>query len=144
MRNGVVVMMVAALGFGCAGAGPVEPVGPAAAAPEAARPQKPIPDQEPEVTTQVGEILAQYANGTLAPQRLTERAGPSVLPDQAGPAAARLRAYGDLDKMELLERGTDGEDRLYRYRARYRQGSAMVDITFNKGGKIARLQVRPE
>ncbi|MES2739474.1 MAG: hypothetical protein V4754_00765 [Pseudomonadota bacterium] len=137
MGRALILMMVVALACGCAGAAPDGRVAPAAG-------PAPIADQEPDVTAQVSDILAQYVAGSLTPERYTERAGAALLPDQAAQTAARLRAFGELDKLELLARSTDGEDRLYRYRARYRQGGAVVDITFSKGGRIARLAVRPE
>lgn len=106
-----------------------------------ARPPKPIPDQEPEVTQQVRTILLQHADGKAAPERYTERAGAALFPGPAKQLEACLRGYGALDTLQLLERKTDGEDRQYRYRAIYRNAQALVDITFNKAGRVSRFSV---
>lgn len=106
-----------------------------------ARPPKPIPDQEPEVTLQVRTMLLEYAEGKVAPERYTERAGAALFPGPAKQLEACLRGFGALDTLQLLERKTDGEDRQYRYRALYRNAAALVDITFNKAGRVSRFSV---
>ncbi|MET3129761.1 hypothetical protein AAKU55_000002 [Oxalobacteraceae bacterium GrIS 1.11] len=131
--------MVAMLCVGCAHADADSPAPDAGAAAQAARPAKPIPDLEPDVERQVREILLQQAGPGLTPERFTERGG-------AGSAelGTRLRGYGALLSLELLARNTDGEDRLYRYRARYDNATALVDITFNKANRIHLLRVEAE
>jgi hypothetical protein len=144
MRLSYAVVMVAMLHAGCADAGrPAQSAAPQLAA-EKPLPPKPIPDQEPEVTQAVRQILLSAAEGKLAPGQFTERAGAAMFPDQARTLGASLRGYGALDSLQLLERKVDGEDRLYRYRALYAKASVLVDITFNKGGRIGLLQARPE
>ncbi|MEC5160815.1 MULTISPECIES: hypothetical protein [unclassified Janthinobacterium] len=144
MRLSYAVVMVATLYAGCAVAerpaqtsAPVAPVG-------QPLPPKPIPDQEPEVTQAVRQVLLDAAEGKVAPQQFTERARAAMFPDEAKALGASLRGYGALDSLQLLERKVDGEDRLYRYRAAYAKASVLVDITYNKGGRIGLLQARPE
>ncbi len=148
MRLCYAVIALASLQAGCAGAGrPVPDAAPRAgvvATAEKPPPEKPIPDEEPAVTQTVRETLLRVAEGKAGPEQFTERAGAAMFPVQAGELGARLRGYGALGELQLLARKVDGEDRLYRYRARYPQVSVLVDITFNKGGRIGLLQARPE
>jgi hypothetical protein len=144
MRLSYAVVMVATLYAGCADAERPAQNGAPQVAAEKPLPPKAIPDQEPEVTQTVRQILLNAAEGRVAPEQFTERAGAAMFPDQAKTLGANLRGYGALDTLQLLERKVDGEDRLYRYRAAYAKASVLVDITFNKGGRIGLLQARPE
>lgn len=105
---------------------------------------KPIPDLEPQLTQQVRELLLQYAEGSLPEQSFTEKARALLFPRAAQEKGAEIALYGKLIDLQLLARKVDGEDRNYRYRARYSKQSVLVDIHFNKGGKVDYLQINPE
>jgi hypothetical protein len=107
-------------------------------------PAKPIPDLEPQVTRQLHTLLLQYADGNLEVQVFTEKALallPAKLRRENG---ARLASYGPLTSLQLLSRSVYGEDRRYRYRALYSGATLLVEINFNKGGKLDYLQITPE
>lgn len=141
MRIVHIVLVLASLGLttACQGGAPES----AQAAP-AQRPARPIPDEEPGVTGQVREILLRQADGSIAPELFTERARAALFPRAAAELGARLRGYGALGQLQLLSRAVDGEDRQYRYRALYAGATVLVEITFNKAARVARLQVTPE
>ena len=107
-------------------------------------PPKAIPDQEPEVTAQVKELLKQYAAEGIGADRLTTKAGMALAQPEAKARQAALRDWGALSALELLERKTFGEDRLYRYRARFAARTALLDISFNKGGRVDTLVIASE
>ncbi len=107
-------------------------------------PPKAIPDQEPEVTAQVTELLKQYASDGISADRLTTKASTALAQPEAQSRQAALRNWGTLSSLELLERKTFGEDRIYRYRARFGTRAALLDISFNKGGRVDTLVIKPE
>ncbi|MDC8756979.1 hypothetical protein [Janthinobacterium fluminis] len=139
MRLSYAAILMATLYAGCAGAG--DPPAAAQAGAAAARPPKPIPDIEPETTEQLRAVLLHIAAGKATMEGYTERAAAAAQGQEMG---ARLRAYGALQALQLLERKVDGENRVYRYRAVYAQGPVLVDVTFGKGARIDRLQLAPE
>ncbi|AZP12609.1 hypothetical protein [Undibacterium parvum] len=47
-------------------------------------------------------------------------------------------------RLQLLSRSVYGEDRRYRYRALYSGATLLVEINFNKGGKLDYLEITPE
>ena len=100
-----------------------------------------IPDQEPEVTTQVAEVLEGVADGKPAPERFTER-GASYL---AAPGlAAAMKGCTRPLALELLSRNVNGEDRLYVYRAKCQPQALRIAVDFNKAARINRLELAPE
>ena len=103
---------------------------------------KAIPDAEPDVTLQVGALLAQLGRGTLPAAWLTDKAQAALAP-QLPQMAAALRPC-PAPSLELLARTSKGEDRLYLYRALCPATPLLVEIDFNKAAKINRLALRPE
>jgi len=100
-----------------------------------------IPDEEPEVTTQVAEVLEAVADGKAATERFTER-GASYL---AVPGlAALLKGCHRPLVLELLSRNVNGEDRLYVYRAKCQPQALRIAVDFNKAARINRLELAPE
>jgi D-alanyl-D-alanine carboxypeptidase len=105
---------------------------------------KAIPDVEPQITQQVRALLLQYADGSLPEVSFTEKARALMFPKAAQENGAEIALYGKLTGLQLLARKVDGEDRNYRYRALYSKETVLVDIHFNKGGKVDYLQIIPE
>lgn len=136
MRAAVPACAIALLLSACAQApGPVPAAAPARAA---------IADAEPDVTAQVQAILARMAGGTLAPDALTDNARAAMPAGGLQAMGAALRRCGGPPALELLERSTKGEDRLYLYRAPCAGKPLLVEMGFAKGARINRLQVRPQ
>lgn len=46
---------------------------------------------------------------------------------------------GEVKALELMEKTAEGEQRNYRYRARYSQRKIMVSVGLTKGDRIAKL-----
>lgn len=105
---------------------------------------KAIPDMEPQVTQQVRQLLRQYAQGSLPEADFTEKARSLLPPKAIQENGLKIASYGQLEQLQLLSRKVDGEDRNYRYRAAYSKANLLVDINFNKAGKVAYLQLIPE
>lgn len=100
-----------------------------------------IPDQEPDVTAQVADVLAAVADAIPVQDRFTER-GASYL---AVPGlSAALSGCPRPIVLELLSRNVFGEDRLYVYRARCHPLPIRIAIDFNKAARINRLELAPE
>lgn len=130
MQNAWSGLITALLIAGCANAQP--------------RPPKAIPDAEPEVTAQVGTILANVSTGKLAQELLTDNLKAALSTDELRQMGAALRACGAAPPLELLERTTKGEDRQYLYRVPCAGKSLLATIHFNKGARVNQLRVRPE
>lgn len=100
-----------------------------------------IPDQEPEVTAQVAELLEGVADGKSAQERFTER-GATYL---AAPGLQEaMKGCTRPFQLELLSRNVFGEDRLYVYRAKCQPRSLRIAIDFNKAARVNRLEVAGE
>ena len=101
-----------------------------------------IEDSEPDVTRQVSQIVGRIAQSSLAPDELTNNAQAawSTAPMQA--MAAALKPCGVTPALQLLQRTTKGEDRQYVYRVPCDGKNLVLEIDFNKGGKINKLNVR--
>lgn len=133
MRTAASACVIALLLNACAQAqGPAAPVRAA------------IADAEPDVTQQVQAILGHVAAGTLGLEVLTDNARTAMPAAGLQAMAAALRPCGNPPALELLERSTKGEDRLYLYRAPCAGKALLVEIGFAKGARINRLQVRPQ
>ena len=100
-----------------------------------------IPDQEPDVTAQVADILAAVADATPATERFTER-GASYLAVPGLPAT--LNSCPRPIALELLSRNVFGEDRLYVYRTKCGRQWLRIAIDFNKAARVNRLELAPE
>lgn len=133
MRHKHTALLAALILAGCAQAGK-----PAAGAAPA------IEDQEPDVTRQVQSILEQVARGGLAQEALTDNARGVLVPARLHEMGAAVRSCGAIPQLQLLERKTKGEDRMYVYRAPCGGKPVLVEIDFSKGARINRLVVRRE
>ncbi len=104
-------------------------------------PARAIPDQEPDVTAQVAELLDGVADGHPALERFTER-GATYL---AAPGLqAAMKGCARPFQLELLSRNVFGEDRLYVYRAKCQPQSLRIAIDFNKAARVNRLELAAE
>lgn len=100
-----------------------------------------MPDEEPEVTAQVAEVLESVADAAPLLGRFTER-GTSYL---AAPGLqAMLKSCPRPLPLELLSRHVYGEDRMYVYRAKCQPQALRIAIDFNKAARINRLELAPE
>lgn len=129
-----------------AAAAPVAAPPPAPQAPAAGEaPARPlaIEDAEPDVTQQVSAILEKVRAGLLAPDDMTDNARKAYPASQLQRMAGALRPCSKPPVLELIARTTKGEDRSYRYRALC-PTPLMVEIVFNKAGRINHLSVQPE
>jgi hypothetical protein len=100
-----------------------------------------IPDEEPDVTAQVADVLESVADGKAALERFTER-GASYLSVPGLPAL--MKGCRRPLVLELLSRNVNGEDRLYVYRAKCQPQALRIAIDFNKAARINRLELAPE
>jgi len=100
-----------------------------------------IPDEEPEVTAQVAEVLESIADGRPVQDRFTERgAAYLAVPGLQTAMKSCVRPL----KLELLSRNVFGEDRLYVYRAKCEPQMLRIAIDFNKAARVNRLELAPE
>lgn len=103
-----------------------------------------ITDAEPDVTAQVQSILAAVTGGALAPEALTDNARSALPSARLQEMASLLAPCGATPALELLDRQTKGEDRMYVYRAPCGGKPLIMEIDFNKGARVNRLVLRPQ
>jgi hypothetical protein len=102
----------------------------------------PIPDQEPQVTERLRQLLDSAAKGELRPEEFAYvRAG--FFPYGAKRLQERLADLGPLVTLVPLKREDLGDDREHTYDARYGSKSFRVVLDLAPDGKIARLSARP-
>jgi CubicO group peptidase (beta-lactamase class C family) len=105
---------------------------------------RPIEDKEPKITAQIKTVLEQLAAGKPDRDQFT--------PDLAALLSARLRqgladrlvSLGPLQSTVLVERKNEGDNRLYRYRATYREATRLVLCTFDKDARITGFSLQSE
>jgi D-alanyl-D-alanine carboxypeptidase len=105
---------------------------------------KAIPDSEPGVAAQLSALVSQMAKGSMPPGVLSEKAAAVFAPPRMQSLSQHMADLGTLRAVELLERRTDGAQRVYRYRFIYPDERLLVGVTYDKDDKIDKLSFRPE
>lgn len=82
-------------------------------------PEPAIADSTPALTERFRSFLSGLPTGALHATLFTEQAAGFVREDLARGFGQTLREQGRLVRMELLEQATEGDLRVYRYRATY-------------------------
>ncbi len=99
---------------------------------------RPIEDKEPQVTAMLRDLLMQLADGKADAAAFTTQEWQELSPDLSG-YADFLKELGRLQKLELLERKDEGQERIYTYRAAYKE-PLKVELHLTTEGKIAALE----
>ena len=114
-------------------------------APELTPPEvKPIADKEPQVTALLRDVLQETAEGKVDPEVFTPKLRAELFPSEIEQTGDFLKPLGPLLSLDLLERSEEGELRMYRYRAVYKETTISIKLGLNKEGKIAGLDFSDE
>lgn len=105
-------------------------------------PAVPIEEREPEVTEQLRGLLQRMAEGRAAHEDFAYFAKLDFTEMMEGHRAL-LSSMGSLRELALFAREELGDDRVYRYRARYDEGLLEVSLGYAPNGKIGSLDVIP-
>ncbi|MGO4377901.1 hypothetical protein AB4Z19_06505 [Pseudoduganella sp. RAF19] len=97
-------------------------------------------DTEPQVTSEVTDIVARIAGGAAPQDRFTERGAAMTL--ASGTAARQLKGC-DAPSLRLLDRRVKGEDRQYLYRLNCGNAVWLLEVDYNKASRINRMELRP-
>jgi hypothetical protein len=97
-----------------------------------------MPDNEPEVTALVKDLLQQFRDGTADENLFTRDARADVFPARAERIGRLLKFLGAVNKIELAERKKNG-DRTYGYQLTFQNGTRFFKITLTADNKIADL-----
>ena len=106
--------------------------------------ETPIADKEPQVTQMVRRLLQDIADGKARPEQFTEELRKHLFPDEIQELGPALKEMGEVKALELMEKTDGGEQRNYRYRARYSQRTIMVSVGLTRGDLIAKLDFSGE
>ncbi|MBV9958305.1 MAG: beta-lactamase family protein [Acidobacteria bacterium] len=105
---------------------------------------KAIEDKEPQVTALAKDLLLKTAAGTVDPLLFTEKARAVIFPDRMKLAGDFLKSLGAPGAIELVERKYEGELHGYVYRVAYKDATLLFNLSLDKAGKVAGMQLRPE
>lgn len=98
-----------------------------------------IDDREPAVTRRITDLMRQLTSGSADPSAFTPAARAAFFPATAAMFEGYLKPIGEPVKVQLVERGSAPEGRVYRWEFTYKSVTLLVSATLDKNGKIAAL-----
>lgn len=105
---------------------------------------KPIVDSEPQTTQLVRNVLQEITDWKADPDRFTCELRVKLFPEEIQGLGDYLKDLAPLESLELLERGEEGDKRVYRYRAGYEGADLFLSLQLTKDNKIAALDFSDE
>jgi CubicO group peptidase (beta-lactamase class C family) len=106
--------------------------------------QKAIPDREPQVTAFLLSTLADLAADQPNLESFALDGRGLWAPERVKGLSERLKSFGALKSIDLLDHVEDTKSRSYTYRATFADQLALVNLTLDSAHQITALQVRPE
>lgn len=100
-------------------------------------PAKPIEDKEPQVTIMLRAVLDGVAEGKADHELFTPKCWEEISPE-LGTMAEYIKEIGPMQKLELLKRSERNTDRIYTYRATFKE-ALLVRLRLTSDSKIASL-----
>jgi CubicO group peptidase (beta-lactamase class C family) len=105
-------------------------------------PVAPIEDKEPQFTAKVKELIQAFINEKADKDLFTKELQDVVFPT-AKDFSEFLKSHGSFNKVVLIERRDEDDDRIYRYQLIFQNSTKLLMLKVNKDGKIADIQLRP-
>lgn len=99
---------------------------------------RPIEDKEPQVTAMLQSTLTKLTEGKAEASAFTAKQWEELSPNLSG-IAELLKELGPLQKLELLDRRQEGQERVYSYRATFRE-LLKIAMRLTAEAKIAELE----
>jgi hypothetical protein len=97
---------------------------------------KPSPDKEPEVTAHVRSMLKNALEADLRAEDFAAELWKQESPKQQETQAI-LKAFGPLVSLTLVDQGTEGTKRTYRYRFEFEKNTLLQRFIFDEQNKLA-------
>jgi CubicO group peptidase (beta-lactamase class C family) len=98
-----------------------------------------IPDNEPQVTALVKDLIDQFRQGTADENLFTREARLDVFPARAERMVRFLKLIGALNKVELTEKWMKDGDRVYGYQLTFQNGVRFMKMALTTDNKISDL-----
>jgi CubicO group peptidase (beta-lactamase class C family) len=105
---------------------------------------KPIADTEPQVGVLLRTTLAALAAGRVNLDSFAPDERTAWIPDRIKGLSERLKSFGPVESLSLVDSKNEHGSRHYKYRAECADGPMMVDLDLNHDKKITALQIRSE
>ena len=105
---------------------------------------KPIEDREPQVTAFFQQVIEEMAQGKAEPENFTGEAKAEIFPAGVKELMAFFRDAGLPKALQLVERKQEGEDTVYRYRAKLNDSEVVLRFELTKQRKIAEFGILDE
>jgi CubicO group peptidase (beta-lactamase class C family) len=99
----------------------------------------PIADAEPQITKLIGDVMLSLAAGDAPVDAFSPAGRAAFFPANATMFESYLKPLGKPTHVQLVERTTVPEGRLYRYEFTYNMLTLLVSATVGKDGKIVAL-----
>jgi hypothetical protein len=96
---------------------------------------KAIPDTEPGVTAHIRNMLRNALEADLRAEDFTAELWKRESPNQKETQAV-LQAFGSLISLALVDRGTEGANRTYRYRFEFEKNTVLQRFIFDEQNKL--------
>lgn len=105
---------------------------------------KPIPDTEPGAGVLLRTALTELAAGKVNLEVFAPEERSAWMPERIKGLSERLKSFGPVQSLALVESKNEDGSRHYKYRAEFADGPMMVDLYLNRDNKVTALQVRSE
>ncbi len=96
---------------------------------------KPIPDKEPEITSHIRTMFKNALEANMHAEDFTADLWKQESPKQQE-TQATLKAFGPLVSLTLVDRGSDGPNRIYRYRFEFEKNTLLQRFIFDEQNKL--------
>jgi CubicO group peptidase (beta-lactamase class C family) len=103
--------------------------------------EKPIVDNDPQVTARIKSVIEDFANSKLDTNRFTPELASGLSNELKAGFGDDVRKLGTIQSLDLIEQKNEGDNRVYRYRLNYQRASLFVLGTFNKENKIIKFAI---
>lgn len=105
---------------------------------------KPIADTEPQAGVLLGTILTDLTTGKVNLESFASEERNLWTPERIRGFSERLKPFGALKSLSLVESKNEEGLRHYKYRCEFAEGPMMVDLYLSRDNKISGLRVRSE
>jgi CubicO group peptidase (beta-lactamase class C family) len=104
----------------------------------------PPPAPEPAVTELVKTILKEVGDNKLSKDRFTAEMWEALTGPESAGVSGLVRTLGAVQDITILDKKTEGDERIYRIRVSFARAKATVLLTLTTDDKIAGLIFSPE
>jgi hypothetical protein len=103
-------------------------------------PRKPIPDNDPLITSLIKSFIEEMRTQGSAPEKFTAEFRLTTAPSDLREWHDRFAEAGPLQSLELLKREPDGDQVTHSYRVKFAKAAFILNMTLDRSNKISELE----